>query len=125
MANKPWVQSKSYGFTLIELIIVIAIIGILTALAIAQYTAYTTRSMRSVLLHDARSYAISEEAYFVHHGFFTSIPTELEGNAYGAGRSRNSSILIQLSQEGYNIVVTNSTRPDISVTYKSNAGGTQ
>ena len=77
------------GFTLIELMIVIAIIGILAAIAIPQFSAYRTRSYNSAADSDLRNAATAQEAYYVDNQSYINTPTTLIGSVYGLYTSEN------------------------------------
>jgi len=65
MLSKIHAKKNEKGFTLIELMIVIAIIGILAAIAIPQFNSYRKRAYNSSALSDVKNTATAEEAYFV------------------------------------------------------------
>ena len=57
-------EKNKKGFTLIELMIVIAIIGILAAIAIPQFSAYRIRAYNTSALSDTRNLVTTQAAFY-------------------------------------------------------------
>jgi prepilin-type N-terminal cleavage/methylation domain-containing protein len=85
MIQKLQLKKDQKGFTLIELMIVIAIIGILAAIAIPQFAAYRVRGFNSSGQSDIRNLATSEAAFFSDWQVFGNTQDVAVGAAAAAG----------------------------------------
>lgn len=98
------------GFTLIELMIVIAIIGILAAIAIPQFSAYRKRAFNASAESDVRNLATAQEAYYVDFSKYVSGSSNLL--SYGYVASNNVSATVNGDSSSYTISAYHTTGGD-------------
>ena len=96
------------GFTLIELMIVIAIIGILAAIAIPQFTAYRQRSFNAAMQSDLRNAATAQEAYYTDGQVYTQTLGDLTQRGYTPSANVTVSVTAATSQ-GYTMSGTHTS----------------
>lgn len=79
-------QTVSKGFTLIELMIVVAIVAILAAVAYPSYTDYVKRTHRSEIAGLLSEQTQNLERFYSKNGTYSgtapTVPTVSAGNAY-------------------------------------------
>ncbi|HGM1641950.1 TPA: pilin, partial [Neisseria gonorrhoeae] len=99
------------GFTLIELMIVIAIVGILAAVALPAYQDYTARAQVSeaILLAEGQKSAVTE--YYLNHGKWpsdnsaagvASSPSDIKGKYVQSVTVTNGVVTAQMASTGVN-----------------------
>ncbi|HID7670032.1 TPA: pilin [Neisseria meningitidis] len=98
------------GFTLIELMIVIAIVGILAAVALPAYQDYTARAQVSeaILLAEGQKSAVTE--YYLNHGTWPSNNTsagvasasDIKGKYVKSVEVKNGVVTAEMKSSGVN-----------------------
>ncbi|ENW2257556.1 pilin, partial [Neisseria gonorrhoeae] len=99
------------GFTLIELMIVIAIVGILAAVALPAYQDYTARAQVSeaILLAEGQKSAVTE--YYLNHGKWpenntsagvASSPTDIKGKYVKSVTVAKGVVTAEMASTGVN-----------------------
>ncbi len=67
MLRRAWNRK---GFTLVELLIVIAIIGIIASIAIPQFVAYRQKSYNAMAKSDLHNARVSLEGYYYDYAIY-------------------------------------------------------
>ena len=101
-------RGNSQGFTLIELMIVIAIIGILAAIAIPNFISYRDKSFCSRAETDAGNVAATLADYFAIPTH-TAVPTATGASSYlGISMSGSNSTIntVSVGESGGTITIT-------------------
>lgn len=82
---------KSEGFTLVELLVVVAIVGILSAVALPQFLGQTKKAAATEGTQQASAIAKQASAYYLENGGVASGATHTDCSAYaGAIKTDNT-----------------------------------
>lgn len=95
--NMEYLDNKTLGFTLMEVMITVAIIGILASIAYPSYVDHITRSNRAEALQELTRFANLQEQYFIDNRVYSATMKDL-----GIGSGTN----YKLPSQNYRIVPT-------------------
>lgn len=109
-------QHRERGFTLIELMVVIAIVAVLAAIAIPSFTGRQGKAYDARVMQDARAAANGQEAYF------TDTATYYTGDCSGLpGVNLSEGVTCTTTAQGLDFSITTShPRAPRSCTWSSN-----
>src|ERR1044072_5881275 len=121
--SRPAVEefSRAQGFTLVEILVVIAVIGLLAAIAIPQFMTYRREAVDAEMKSDLRNASVAIEAYYTKQ---SALPASLSAIAGSGFHPRDDvpASLIVLSSRAHTLNAPKPGGPQPSFTYDSTTG---
>ena len=119
--GEPRCFRRAAGFTLVEILIVIAIIGILAVIAIPQFIAYRNRAVDTQMKSDLRNAAVAVESYYTKRNVYPSGIDEVDGFGFHSTEGVELTLTI-VSPTSYTITAAKPGGTQASFTFSSTTG---
>jgi len=109
------------GFSLIEVLLVIAIIGLLAVIAIPQFISYRSKAIDAQLKSDLRNAAVAVESYYAKKSAYPASINDIDG--YGFHASDGVTVTLALvTPTTYTITAAKPGGTQPSFTFTSSTG---
>jgi type IV pilus assembly protein PilA len=109
------------GFTLVEILIIIAILGILAVIAIPQFISYRSQAIDAQLKSDLRNAAVTVESYFTKRSVYPASIDEVY--AFGFQPTDGVTLTLDLvTASTYTITAAKPGGTQPSFTFNSSSG---
>jgi prepilin-type N-terminal cleavage/methylation domain-containing protein len=108
------------GFTIIELLIIIAIIGVLAIIAIPQFITYRSRAIDAQLKSDLRNAAVAVEGYFTKKSVYPSSIADIQ--TFGFQATDGVTLTLASGASSYTITAAKPGGTQPSFTFTSSDG---
>lgn len=112
---------QNEGFTLLELLVVIAVMGVLAAIVTQQFVIYRSRAIDAQMRSALKSAAMAMESYFAD---FQSYPTSVVGiSTVGFRQTSGVTMTINVtSPSSFNLTASKPSGTQASYTFDSSTG---
>lgn len=118
---RDMLAKRTEGFSLVEVLVVMAILGLLAAIAIPQFVNYRKRGFETQIKEDLRNAAAAQESYFADKQAYIS-GALTSGTPPGYNRSTPITMTAEITANTFILTATHASCAGVSWSYSSGSG---